>query len=48
MRKKTPAPLPIPQRTDVPVMDADPQLLHHPKLKQHVLKLVEKAGDTFN
>ena len=30
------------------LMDADPQLLHHPKLKQHVLKLVEKAGDTFN
>ncbi len=26
MRKKTPAPLPLPIRTDVPVMDADPQL----------------------
>ena len=30
------------------LMEADPQLLGYPKLKRHVLKMVEKAGDTFN
>ena len=30
------------------LMDADPDLLQHPKLKQQVLKMIEKAGNTFN
>ncbi|MBP3654664.1 MAG: ATP-dependent DNA helicase RecG [Oscillospiraceae bacterium] len=30
------------------LMETDPELEQHPKLKRHVLKLLEKAGDTFN
>jgi ATP-dependent DNA helicase RecG len=30
------------------LMDSDPRLQQHPKLKQHVLKMIEKAGQTMN
>ena len=30
------------------LMETDPELEQHPKLKRHVLKLLENAGDTFN
>ena len=30
------------------LMEADPQLLHHPKLKEHVQKMIQKAGQTMN
>ena len=30
------------------LMEADPELSAYPKLKRHVWKMVEKAGDTFN
>ena len=30
------------------LMEADPELCSYPKLKRHVMKMVEKAGDTFN
>ena len=30
------------------LMEQDPRLLHHPKLKDHVQKMIQKAGQTMN